>query len=115
MSRKFRTYKKVPKADGIKQLRDGVLQGDSCSTTKSGDWPIRMKGYHRAVKRGEKWALDLGKPGTIVFALKWLYRPSILAKLVYSDNPWLKVIPKDDATGFCGKYIPIPITFGSIT
>ncbi len=30
--------------------------------------------------------------------------------LVYKDNPFLRMIPKDD---LCGKYIPVPIIYGN--
>lgn len=114
MSKKYIIYRKVnkvPKADGIKQLRDGSSQGDSCGTTKSGDWPLRMKGYHRALKRGESWALKLSKKSPMQFCLSWLYRPSLLRDLVYNKNPFLELISKKDCS-FAGKYIPVPITFG---
>lgn len=30
--------------------------------------------------------------------------------LIYKDNPFLKLIPKD--SGFSGKYVPIPLIYG---
>lgn len=40
-------------------------------------------------------------------ALKELYTDQVVQNMVYSDNPWLAMIPKN--TDFGGKYKPIPI------
>lgn len=51
-----------------------------------------------------------------VAALKELYdNPSdYLQDLVYKENPLLAMLPKDESTdGFAGKYIPVPIMFGT--
>ena len=49
-------------------------------------------------------------------ALKELYTDDkeFMRNLVYSRNPWLAMIPKDESPdGFAGKYIPVPIEFSN--
>lgn len=43
--------------------------------------------------------------------LKELYTDQVLQMMVYKDNPWLAMIPKN--TDFGGKYKPIPIVIGT--
>ena len=50
-----------------------------------------------------------------VAALKELYDDptEYLQDLVYKENPWLALVPKDESPdGFVGKYIPVPIEYG---
>lgn len=50
-----------------------------------------------------------------VAALKELYKDSneFLKDLVYKENPWLALVPKDESPdGFVGKYLPVPIEWG---
>ncbi len=50
-----------------------------------------------------------------VAALKELYKDEkeFLKDLVYKENPWLALVPKDESPdGFVGKYIPVPIEWG---
>lgn len=49
-------------------------------------------------------------------ALKELYSDDkdYMKNLVYSKNPWLALIPKNESPdGFAGKYIPVPLEFGN--
>ena len=51
-----------------------------------------------------------------IAALKELYdNPTEYMKdLVYKKNPMLAIIPKDESPqGFAGKYIPVPLIFGT--
>lgn len=49
-------------------------------------------------------------------ALKELYSDDkdYMKNLVYSKNPWLAMIPKNESPdGFAGKYIPVPLEYGN--
>ena len=49
-------------------------------------------------------------------ALKELYTDDkeYMKNLVYSKNPWLAMIPKNESPdGFAGKYIPVPIEYSN--
>jgi hypothetical protein len=50
-----------------------------------------------------------------VAALKELYTGDDYMKdLVYKKNPLLSLIPKDESpSGFAGKYIPVPLVYGT--
>jgi len=50
-----------------------------------------------------------------VAALKELYTGDDYMKdLVYKKKPWLALVPKDEAPGgFAGKYIPVPLIYGT--
>lgn len=50
-----------------------------------------------------------------VAALKELYTGDDYMKdLVYKKNPFLALVPKDESpTGFAGKYIPVPLVYGT--
>jgi hypothetical protein len=50
-----------------------------------------------------------------IAALKELYKDNqdYLKDLVYKENPWLAMVPKDESIdGMAGKYVPVPIIFG---
>lgn len=69
-----------------------------------------MRGYYRAVRRGDKWAVDIAeaiKKNPIAGLLALCYRNIDLKALVYMNNPFLGLIKKDN--GFGGKYAPIPL------
>lgn len=84
----------VPKADGIKQLRDGDIGGDTPMYTKSGDWPKRYRGYYIALKRKEEWALLLQKQPPLQHIMSWFYH-NAMGKLIYSNNPFLALLKGD--------------------
>jgi hypothetical protein len=51
-----------------------------------------------------------------IAALKELYvdDKDYMKNLVYSKNPWLAMIPKNESPdGFAGKYIPVPLEYGN--
>src|SRR5258706_9675132 len=50
-----------------------------------------------------------------VAALKELYTGDDYMKdLVYEKNPFLALVPKDESpSGFAGKYIPVPLVYGT--
>lgn len=54
-------------------------------------------------------------PSNQVAALKELYTGDDYMKdLVYKKNPFLALVPKDESpSGFAGKYIPVPLIFGT--
>lgn len=91
----------VPKADGIKQLR-----GLRSSGLKSGDWPIRLKGYYRALKRGEGWAVKLSKETSLNFWLKWTYS-RVIEQILFVESPFLKLLGRND-----WNTKPIPVVYG---
>lgn len=99
----------MAEADGLKQLRDGCSGGDSPGTLKSGDWPVRFRGYYRALKREAPWAIRLSKMSRMCFLLAWKYRLSF--ETIYTKNPFLEILPKDYDSG--GAWIPIPINYGN--
>lgn len=78
--------------------------------------PIRDRGVYRADANSKspnhKWASKLVKGlGTVPGLLAWIYRDkgrkSIMAELVYADNPLLKLIKKEE--GWSSKYQPVPL------
>lgn len=54
-------------------------------------------------------------PSNQVAALKELYTGGDYMKdLVYKKNPFLALVPKDESpSGFAGKYIPVPLVYGT--
>lgn len=83
---------------------------------KSGTKPIptRWKGFYRALKRNEEWAIKLKgnfEVTSLPFLMKWAYahpaKEGVLNKMIYAENPLIKMIKKQDS--YEGKYIPIPL------
>lgn len=81
----------VSKADRLKHSRELVLVARAQQRTNSGEWPIRMRGYHRALKRQEEWAVKLSKSAPFNFLFQWLYREPVgdFRKFFYKNNPFL--------------------------
>src|SRR3954465_9636449 len=54
-------------------------------------------------------------PSNQIAALKELYTGDDYMKdLVYKKNPFLALVPKDESpSGFAGKYIPVPLIYGT--
>ncbi len=100
--------KPVPQVEGIKQLSGLTSGGGTSGTANSGDWPVRLRGYYRALKRKEPWALKLNKLPPLQFLLTWKYRPHMIAELVYNTNPFLRFIKSES---WAGKYISVPVEF----
>lgn len=72
--------------------------------------PIRMRGYYRAVKHGEKWATDIEyyrDRSPVQYCLGLLYRNVDFSEMIYAGSPFLALIPKEG--GFGGKYTPVPL------
>lgn len=86
---------------------------DSKSQVKSGDWPIRMKGYYRALKRNDEWAVRLSKLPPLQFILNWIYRPSIMEEIFRGNkNPFLDILKEPN--GFDKHHyrpVSIPVQF----
>lgn len=95
----------VPKADGIKHSRDLVLQARSLERTKSGEWPKRMRGYYRAIKREEPWAIALSKKDPFGFILSWTYRAPMIKEVLCAKNPFLEMVEKKESSW--GGYLPV--------
>lgn len=92
-------------------MRGRAAGGDSLAYADSGVRPIRLRGYFRALKRGEPWAVKLSKKwGTLSFWLEWTYSPEFLKAMVYAENPFLSMISKD--VGWTGSYMTVPMTIG---
>lgn len=66
--------------------------------------PIREKGYYRAARRGEHWAIDYFKQGLLSRCLNRMYRFVGLEEIVNRENPFLKYLSKHE--GFFGAYVP---------
>lgn len=95
----------MSKADRIKRMRSKST-GDDTPEKYEGVRPIRMRGYYRAVKRGDAWAVKIANliiSNPMSGLLVLMYRNVDFKKLVYSENPFLKLIPKDDS--WLGTYI----------
>jgi hypothetical protein len=71
--------------------------------------PIRMRGYYRAVKRKEPWALriEARRSNILVYHMLLAYRNTDFRQFVYANNPLLAIIPKDDSGGL---YVPVSFT-----
>lgn len=54
-------------------------------------------------------------PSNQIAALKELYTgDDFMVDLVYKKNPFLSLVPKDESpSGFAGKYIPVPLVYGT--
>ncbi len=64
--------------------------------------PIRRKGYYRALKRLEPWALKIEElkdksPLQYLFALTYGVH---IHNLIPTQNPFFSSLPKEDFTGF---------------
>jgi hypothetical protein len=73
-----------------------------------GDRPIRMKGFYRAVKNKEPWAVRLNNiksPEARVLAM--LYSRVDFKKLSLSGGPFFS----RGYSGFCGKINPVPFYY----
>lgn len=81
--------------------------GDTMLVRNIGDRPTRLKGYYRAVKRGEPWAVKM-ESIRISDPTTW-FLMRIYDDITWSKNPFLEAISKNHE--FMGKYIPVPITF----
>jgi hypothetical protein len=87
-------------------------QENNTSLKKVGDQPrsIRTRGFHRAVKRREGWALkiwDQRDKNPLAYIYGLTYRNYDFSGLIYKDNPFLSLIPKTES--FHGNYSPVPI------
>lgn len=73
---------------------------------------IRMRGYYRAVKRGEAWAVKIAhllisNPMAGMIAL--VYRNIDINALIYGVSPFVAMLPKDDT--YSGKCMPVPLDY----
>jgi hypothetical protein len=97
----------VPEADGTKQLRDRSQSSD-IDWEKSGDWPKRTRGKHRAVKRGEPWAL-FWKRDPFGWCLRSYYPPSfLLEELMRTDALIFRIEKEDVVDAFVGGFVVVP-------
>jgi hypothetical protein len=100
----------APQAEGLKQSRElDLLRLRALERTNSGDWPIRKRGYHRALARGEEWAVRLSKLPPFAWWFQWFYR--IPKEPVYRENPLLSLFKKDES--WTGARLFAPLKFGS--
>lgn len=110
----------VPEDDGIKEMREGASLGDT-GEVKSGVspkkfYPRRMKGFYRALKRGEPWAIKMNRfpPGTFQFLLEWHFNHPAEGYLMEQEfkktNSFLANLPKFETFGGC--YLPVPFKTG---
>lgn len=89
-------------------------EGTSTVPTSRPKRPIRMRGYYRAVRRGEAWAVEIESKkehDPLGYLTALVYRNVDFRSLTFSENPFLTVLhgPHD---GFAGKYVPVPLKLG---
>ena len=68
----------------------------------------RYRGWYRAAKRGEEWAVKHFKKTALFRIMEFIYRFDTMADLIYKDNPFLKLLPKEDDS-WRGVYYPVPL------
>jgi hypothetical protein len=71
--------------------------------------PIRKKGYYRALRRNEPWAVKIESKkdsDPLGYLSAFTYRYIDMKTLVYSPNPFLSIIPKDESWTGCYTMIP---------
>lgn len=67
-----------------------------------------MRGYYRAVKRGDAWAVrieNLKSKNIFSYMMALFYRNVNFKALVYGSNPFLAML---NGGGFQEKYVPVP-------
>lgn len=69
--------------------------------------PYRMKGFYRAVKRNDKWAMRIWerRKNKISYALALVYRNINWKPLIDGYKPFFEILKEGD--GCEGKYFPI--------
>lgn len=102
----------VPNPDRIKRTREEELRLRASERSKSGVWPNRFRGYYRALRRREDWALNLNRMPKFSFLLAWTYREPMLSAAI-SSTPFL--IHTSNYGGSCsGSYYPIQFPYFKI-
>ncbi len=99
----------APQVEGLKQLSALGPEGDTSGESNVGDWPKRLRGYHRALKRGKPWAVKLSKLSGFYFVFAWHYgRPSVVRRIQESlIGPSLfPHIERDES--WVGSSLPVP-------
>lgn len=84
----------MSKADRLKHSRELDLAARGRERGNSGEWPKRYRGYYRALKRKEEWAIKLSQKSTLGFLLSWTYRPDLIRAICLSENPFLSIVLK---------------------
>lgn len=75
--------------------------------------PIRMRGYYRALKRGEKWATkihSLKSKGGFSYILSLRMRNIDLKKMFLSKLSWINKLDKDKSWNPVPLIVPFNIT-----
>lgn len=69
----------------------------------------RWRGYYRALKSGKPWAIEFSKKIPLNRLFHLVYREEMISKILYSENPLMKLINKDEKKG--NPYI-LPVILG---
>jgi hypothetical protein len=108
---KFLGSRKFKKINGINNLTVEVWSTSRGGTHSPIVFYLKYKGrwvspYEMRLRWQHKdllsWLMNL--------TLKALYSGPMLKDLIYEENPFLKLIPKND--GFAGKSFPVPLIYG---
>lgn len=76
----------------------------------------RWRGYHRALKRGEPWAIKFSKLSPLNQMFTWVYRNELFEQALKAKNWLLDFIPKDSSWASSKYHQPVilglsPLTF----
>lgn len=95
--------------DGIKRVRGDTGSGVTPGETPPGARPRRLKGFYRAVRRGESWAVAIDKKTGLdrMFALHFI-RVDWAAEI--AKPSLFDFLPKDDC--WKGAFFTVPLRFG---
>lgn len=103
----------VTEADGIKGVRGGGAGGDTSVAeirrTAPKVLPKRRRAFHRAEKRGERWALWLRDLDPFRRALEEYFWGVDWVAELRKPSPWLVRLEKYDS--WRGGYLPVPLKF----
>ncbi len=97
----------MSEADRPNQMR-AIRPSPAKGYAAKGVWPVkRRRGYYRALKRKEEWALEYQRD-PYGATMRVVFGP-LVRDLLFKENPLLALVTKSD--NFAGKYIPVPIEF----
>ncbi len=91
------------------RMSSGAPGGDA--NENPGARPIRLRGYYRAVKRGDAWAVKIAsllKRDKLAGLLALCYRNVDFKELMSLSNPFLKLVDKSTGSNYWGAVIQIP-------
>jgi hypothetical protein len=70
----------------------------------------RWRGYHRALKRKEPWAIKFSKLSLFSRMMNWVYRDEMIEE-AWKNRSWLlDAIGKEQTTSWAGSSFTIPFS-----